>query len=124
MCVTCSNACNVPHKQQHSVAMQIALTDNVLWMQMNEPALLNTCHSVQVSRILKWRVARSYQADVLLKVSQHSGPSQVLQNSCLESTGLTQFLTSGVIIIFAEVLFSDMYSQPPPTSIGCQCLDC
>ena len=52
--------------------MQIALTDSVLWMQMNEPALLNTCHSVQVSRILKWRVARSYQADVLLKVSQHS----------------------------------------------------
>ena len=35
---------------------------------MNEPALLNTCHSVQVSRILKWRVARTYQADVLLKV--------------------------------------------------------
>ena len=37
-------------------------------LQMNEPALLNTCHSVQVSRILKWRVARTYQADVLLKV--------------------------------------------------------
>ena len=36
--------------------------------QMNEPALLNTCHSVQVSRILKWRVARTYQADMLLKV--------------------------------------------------------
>lgn len=37
-------------------------------VQMNEPALLNTCHSVQVSRILKWRVARTYQADMLLKV--------------------------------------------------------
>ena len=37
-------------------------------LQMNEPALLNTCHSVQVSRILKWRVARTYQADMLLKV--------------------------------------------------------
>ena len=42
--------------------------DNVFALQMNEPALLNTCHSVQVSRILKWRVARAYQADVLLKV--------------------------------------------------------
>lgn len=37
-------------------------------MKMNEPALLNTCHSVQVSRILKWRVARAYQADMLLKI--------------------------------------------------------
>lgn len=37
-------------------------------IKMNEPALLNTCHSVQVSRILKWRVARTYQADVLLKI--------------------------------------------------------
>ena len=49
-------------------------------IKMNEPALLNTCHSVQVSRILKWRVARSYQADVLLKVSH---PLQLLHNSCL-----------------------------------------
>lgn len=39
-------------------------------VQMNEPALLNTCHSVQVSRILKWRVARAYQADILLKVGK------------------------------------------------------
>ncbi|KAL3161675.1 hypothetical protein ABBQ38_008775 [Trebouxia sp. C0009 RCD-2024] len=37
-------------------------------IKMNEPALLNTCHSVQVSRILKWRVARTYQADMLLKI--------------------------------------------------------
>ena len=89
-------------KQQHSVALQrfmhIASTDNVLWMQMNEPALLNTCHSVQVSRILKWRVARSYQADVLLKVSQHSGPSQLLHNSCLKQLFEPVF-TSGDIIL-------------------------
>jgi len=67
-------------------------------IKMNEPALLNTCHSVQVSRILKWRVARSYQADVLLKVSQHSGPSQLLHNSCLNQLFEPVF-TSGDIIL-------------------------
>lgn len=37
-------------------------------LQMNEAPLLTTCHSIQVARILKWRVARMYSAEVLLKV--------------------------------------------------------
>ncbi len=89
-------------------------------IKMNEPALLNTCHSVQVSRILKWRVARSYQADVLLKVSH---PSQLLRNSCITAArNQTQF--TSVIIIFAEVLLRVIYSQPTQSSIGRPCLDC
>jgi hypothetical protein len=36
-------------------------------MKMNEPALMSTCHSIQVARILKWRVSRTYQVGALFK---------------------------------------------------------
>lgn len=42
-----------------------------LCLQMNEPALLSTKLSAQVGRCLKWRIARCYDADALLKVLPH-----------------------------------------------------
>ena len=46
-------------------------------LQMNEAPLLTTCHSIQVARILKWRVARMYSAEVLLKVKSHTTCTQL-----------------------------------------------
>lgn len=37
-------------------------------VQMNEPAVLSTKLSGQVGRCLKWRIARTYDADALLRV--------------------------------------------------------
>ena len=50
---------------------------------MNEAPLLTTCHSIQVARILKWRVARMYSAEVLLKVRPHTTSMQL----CMAAPG-------------------------------------
>ena len=56
-----------------TTAIERAICDSTAaLLQMNEAPLLTTCHSIQVARILKWRVARMYSAEVLLKVRPHT----------------------------------------------------
>lgn len=61
--------------------------------KMNEPALLGTKLSGQVGRCLKWRIARCYDADALLKVA-FSGigslPMAVIKRARADYEGIVQ----------------------------------
>jgi hypothetical protein len=49
---------------------------------MNEAPLLGSKHSLSVGRCMKWRIARCYDADALLKVRPASWNPDAKKRSC------------------------------------------
>ena len=64
-----------------------------LHAQMNEGALLGSKHSLSVGRCIKWRIARCYDADALLKVSAASNAASplLLSSSYRSSPAMRMF---------------------------------
>ena len=52
----------------------LSLPDGAVFsVQMNEPALVTSCRSGLVDRSLSWRIAHTFDADALIKVSLSMG---------------------------------------------------
>ncbi len=77
--------------------MDILHAKCVVMLQLNESALLSAKLSAHVSRTVKWRIARCYDADALFKVSLPVIAGQHFNSHCCSMSDLYEVASAQLI---------------------------